>query len=213
MSIPVYQNVTGSTIDVPTDCGASQRIPPGYFVKGTYFAGIFDAHTTVVDGVTKTFAADARWAKTADWSGLSAGDKAKIVLDNEPGLGNRLQLVAVPADAQQDGIAGQCAQDDTYFYVCPTTGTGTTQTYTESLTSTGGHTTLTTAHNVSSVVSVVSTPGGVVLTEGATADATHFTHSTNKTITFGAAVASPYTYVVTYVGDADRWTRGTMAAW
>lgn len=72
----------------------------------------------------------------------------------------------------------------------------------ETLTSSGGHTTITTAQKPRSITSVVSTPGGVTIVAGATSDATHYTVDLSTgVITFGAAVDAPYTYVVTYIAD------------
>jgi len=215
MAIPCYKNITGATIDVPVDSGTTQRVPPGYFVKGKYFIDVFDAHTTTIDGVTKTFKADPSWTKTADWTGLSAADKAKIIVDNLEGYGNRLQLVDVPATTYDPGFQGEVALDGTTIYLCTETGTdATTPTVvTNEAVGTGaaspGTTVFTLAHVPTSVTNVKV--NNVAIVEGAGAG--KYTRVDDE-ITFGTAVVEQaVTATYTWSGPYPRWFKGTIATW
>lgn len=215
MAIPAYKNISGFSIDVPLDCGATQRVPPGYFVKGTYFLGVFDAHRTVIDGVSKNFPADPNWEKTADWTGLSAADKAKIVVDNLPGYGNRLQLVNAPAYNYSVGIKGWCAFDDAgAFYLCTETGDNlTTPTQvTDEAVGTGGvggtatfdldHLILATGSNLDVKLDGVTTAAYTTSTVGGV---TRLTFS--PTVAEGVVVTASYIWA----GPAIRWAKGTLS--
>jgi hypothetical protein len=209
MAIPAYKNISGQSIDVPTDSGASQRVPPDHFVKGEYFVGVFDAHSTLVDGVTKYFPTDIRWQKFADADDV---DQTLIVVNNLPGYGNRLQLVDPPASPAADGFKGQVALDGTTIYLCTESGlladTPTAPaTVVDSSVGAGapGTTEIVLDHTPTSITSVLVDDEPVLAGEGAgkyTLD--------GDTITLGTA-AVEVDIVITYVWDGPypRWAKAT----
>jgi hypothetical protein len=76
---------------VPTDSGATVRVPKGKYVVGSYYTGLLAAP---------------EWLVVADASGVSAGD---IVYENMGELGNKLVFVPVPTLANDPGNAGDIA--------------------------------------------------------------------------------------------------------